>query len=98
MSDTMKHYVDNIEDHLKTALANAQMLQAHILETEGDSDLHRKLAFYLTPALIHWVDGAQAGNMKDLKETLNRRLANVPHDSVTLQSGDGYDVLTKPAE
>jgi len=95
MSDTMKNYVDNIEDHLKTALAIAQLLQAHILETEGDSDLHRKLAFYLTPALIHWVAGAQAGNMKDLKESLARRLVEPVCSNVQSVEQDGHEVLTK---
>lgn len=78
MSDIIKNYIDHIEDHLNVARENAILLQTHVQETEGDSDLHRKLAFYLTPSLNHWIEGAQAGNMKDLRELLdNREKSNI---------------------
>lgn len=98
MSDIVKNYVDNIDNALNSALSNAQMLQNYIQETEGDSDLYRKLAFYLTPNLNHWVTGAQAGNIKDLNETLARRLAEKGTNmQPTAHQGDGHEVLTKPS-
>lgn len=56
------------------AFAISQKWQAEVQSTEGDSDLYRKLAFYLTPNLNHWINGMQAGNMKDLDELFKRRL------------------------
>lgn len=71
--DINKNYIEHVEDHLNTALANAVLLQKHIQETEGDSDLYRKVSFYLIPTLNHWLHGAQAGSMKDLRDALNKR-------------------------
>ncbi len=73
MSELIKHHVDQIAEHLDKALGNAVQLQEHVLATEGDTDLYRKLAFYLTPSLQHWLTGAQAGNMKDLNDLLDKR-------------------------
>lgn len=70
MSDATKNYIDYIEDHLKAAFDNAQMLEKYLEETEGDSDLFRKVSFYLVPSLNHWLVGAQAGNIKDLRDAL----------------------------
>jgi len=97
-ADKIKNYVDHIDDHIAMALNLAQQMQAVVLETEGDSDLNRKLAFYLIPNLTHWVAGAQAGNMKDLKETLARRLATQESNMLQSQQGEGHDVLTKPSK
>ena len=74
-NEEIKNYIDHINDHLLTALNLANKLQKEVQDTEGDSDLYRKLAFYLTPNLNHWITGAQAGNMKDLKELIVRREA-----------------------
>ena len=93
----LKNYVDNIESHLQHALAVANAMQQHVMDTEGDSDLHRKLCMYLTPNLNHWIVGAQAGNIKDLKETLARRLATQENNMLQSHQGDGHDVLTKPS-
>jgi hypothetical protein len=74
MSDILiKNYIGDIQDHLKSALALSQQLQSRVQEVEGDSDLYRKLAYYLTPSLNHWIEGLQAGNIKDLNELLDRR-------------------------
>jgi hypothetical protein len=80
-NEKLKNYRDNIENHLGIALNIAQQMQTEVQQTEGDSDLFRKLSMYLTPNLNHWINGAQAGNMKDLKETLTRREA-------AMQQGD----------
>jgi|SRR5690606_29642644 len=95
-ADKIKNYVDHIDDHLSMALNLAQKMQELVLETEGDSDLNRKLAFYLIPNLTHWIVGAQAGNMKDLKETLARRLATQESNMLQSHQGEGHNVLTKP--
>lgn len=92
-SVVLKNYTDNIENHIQHALAVAISMQQYVLSTEGDSDLHRKLSMYLIPNLTHWVNGAQAGNMKDLNETLARRLATQTVGSEQSHSGDGHDVL-----
>lgn len=69
----MQEDVKNIEKGLQEALGSAIMLQQKVFDTEGDSDLFRKLSCYLVPNLQRWVDGAQAGGIKDLNETLERR-------------------------
>jgi hypothetical protein len=90
---TLKNYIDDIEDHLKTAAVIAQQMQAYVQAAEGDSDLYRKLAFYLVPNTVHWLEGRQAGGVVDLRETLGRRLAGPAIDPV--QSGNTSKVLTK---
>jgi len=96
--DVVKNYILEIEDHLNAALTDALLLQKHVEETEGDSDLYRKLAFYLSPSLNHWIGGVQAGNMKDLRELLNRREASRGTAmQPTAHRGDGHEVLTKPS-
>ena len=61
-----------IKAHLEDAHRLAAQWQARVLEQEGDSALHRKLSAYLTPNLRHWISGVQAGNVKDLEETLKK--------------------------
>ena len=90
---TLQNYVDNIESHLKAAAAVAQQMQAYVERTEGDSDVFRKLTFYLVPNTLHWLEGKQAGSIVDIKEALNRRLAEPATDVV--QSDSGSKVLTK---
>ena len=51
----------------------AQAAQAKVFAEEGDSELHRKLSSYLVPNLTHWLTGAQAGGIKDLTTTVERR-------------------------
>lgn len=69
----LNRYIDIIDNHLKDALSISLQIQEYVMKLEGDSDLFRKVAFYLTPYLNHWIQGAQAGSIKDLKETLERR-------------------------
>jgi len=71
--DVIKKFIEDIDVALNTALVNAQHLQQSVQKTEGDSELYRKLAFYLVPNLNHWVSGAQAGSVKDLKDLMARR-------------------------
>lgn len=62
-----------IKEHLEAALRLSQDWQTKVQNEEGDSDLYRKLAFYLTPSLQHWITGAQAGNIEDLNGLLTKR-------------------------
>lgn len=95
MPSDPKHYIDHIEDHLRTALKLAQMMEADIQESEGDSDLFRKVSFYLVPSLNHWLIGAQAGNIKDLRDCLARREDEAKKIATPGHKGDGHEVLTK---
>ncbi len=91
--DQLKTFVANMEDHLARVENLAQQMQQLVLDTEGDSDLNRKLACYLLPALRHWVLGAQAGNMRDLQETLARRENTSVFPQPAGKSGDGFEVM-----
>lgn len=71
--EKLKEYKDTIDMHLNAAFRAAAEMQAIVSDSEGDSDLFRKLAFYLTPNLNHWINGAQAGSMKDLDTTITKR-------------------------
>jgi len=74
-NEALKIYVDCLQDHLNSALMSAKAMQAEVQKTEGDSDLFRKVSMYLTPNLDHWINGLQAGNIKDLKMVLEERTA-----------------------
>ena len=90
-------YVNEISAALETTLRLAEEARDDVQRREGDSDLYRKLAFYLVPSLHHWINGMQAGNMKDLRELLVRRekeLANPPQKGG--KQGNGHEVLTEP--
>lgn len=97
-SEAIQNYLDHYEYHLNVALQNVQHMMQAVLASEGDSDVHRKLQMYTVPNLTHWISGAQAGNVKDLKETFARRKVD-KEKVMTEQSyrGDGHDVLTKPS-
>lgn len=71
--EKLKEYKDAIDKHLHDAFRAAAEMQAIVSDSEGDSDLFRKLAFYLTPSLNHWINGAQAGSMKDIDTLLSKR-------------------------
>ena len=73
-NEKLKTHIDAIRTHLSNALSAAQQAQAEIQTIEGDSDLFRKFAFYLVPNLNEWVNGLQAGNVKDLQSVLEQRL------------------------
>ena len=72
-NENLKTLVNEIESHLSTALSLSQQMQEKVHASEADSDLFRKLSFYLTPSLDHWINGEQAGGMKDLKSLLDKR-------------------------
>lgn len=94
---SLKNYRDAIEYHLQTALTLSKDMQQVVLVAEGDSDLNRKLAYYLIPSLTHWIEGAQSGNMKDLKELFERReKEQVAIQQESAKMGDGHEVLTDP--
>ena len=61
-----------IKSYLEDAHRIAAKWQQDVYAVEGDSALFRKLSAYLTPNLQHWITGAQAGNVKDLEETLKK--------------------------
>ena len=69
----MQDELEKINGHLQSALTSAQAWETKLQSEELDSDLHRKLSFYLIPSLNHWITGAQAGSMKDLEELFKRR-------------------------
>lgn len=69
----MQDEINKINNAMFAALTEAQSLQKKVYEMEGDSDLYRKLSNYLVPNLHHWVTGNQAGSLKDLSETIERR-------------------------
>jgi hypothetical protein len=62
-----------IRSYLEDAHRIAAKWQQDVYAVEGDSALYRKLNAYLTPNLQHWITGAQAGNIKDLEETLSKK-------------------------
>jgi hypothetical protein len=72
-NETLKNYIDNIESHLSCIVEIAKNMQDDVMAAEGESDLHRKLTSYLVPNMNHWLNGAQAGGIKDLKELLAQR-------------------------
>lgn len=72
-NERLKQYIDGLEDHLRYCLSATQQIQSEVQAAEGDSDLLRKFSFYLTPNLNHWINGEQAGNVKDLRSVLASR-------------------------
>lgn len=72
-NDILKNNIDNIKHHLESALKLSQSMQVEVQNAEGDSELFRKFSIYLTPSLNHWINGMQAGNMRDLNEVLKLR-------------------------
>lgn len=75
----------------------AQQWQDRVQSEEGDSDLYRKLAYYLTPNLLHWVTGKQAGSMEDLDELVKRRVRDSKSNANKKGNrGDGHEALTSP--
>ncbi len=81
-NEVLKNYIDNIDNHLSTALNLAIQLQTAVQNTEADGELLRKMTAYLTPNLNHWVNGMQAGNIKDLRQVLAKRLAEQSKNAV----------------
>jgi len=75
--EELLEYVKVIDTSLKTAQQHALKLRHVVQQQEGDSDLYRKIEFYTVPNLTHWIEGLQAGNVKDLFDTLNGRLPKV---------------------
>jgi hypothetical protein len=73
-NEKLKKYIDDLTTHLNNAFTTSQIMQTEIQNVEGDSELFRKLSFYLTPNLNHWINGVQAGNIKDLESMLNERI------------------------
>lgn len=102
MSDTqevLKNFTDNIASHLETALQLSLQMQQLTMDSEGQSDLYRKLAYYLIPNLVQWVSGSQAGNVKDLRELLARRdTMAVTSSKEKSYKGDGHEVITQPLQ
>ena len=95
MPDLPGHYIDSIEDHLRSAFTLAQYMEKDLQELEGDSDLFRKVSYYLVPSLNHWLVGAQAGNIKDLRDTLAKRFEEAVKAAKPAAQGNGHEILTK---
>lgn len=94
--DSLKNYRDNIEYHLETARNLAQDMQTVATMSEGDSDLTRYLGMYFVPGMNHWLTGNQAGNMKFLKELLERReTGQVAKEQESVKINNDDKVLTK---
>lgn len=77
-TDSLKAHITNIQNHLEYALDVAKRMQDEVQTSEGDSELFRKISFYLTPSLNHWINGAQAGSIKDLELLLKSRDEPIP--------------------
>ncbi len=69
--DLYDGYLKDIKESLLKAQASAHAMQTMLQTTEGDTDLFRKLAYYMTPNLHHWLNGLQAGGIKDIEATLH---------------------------
>ena len=69
----MSQELNLIKSYLEDAHRIAAKWQQDEYAAHGDSALFRKLNAYLTPNLQHWLTGAQAGNIKDLEETLKQK-------------------------
>ena len=94
---SIDNLLSHFEYHFKTALTMAEEMKKCVMDVEGDSDIHRKLQMYTIPNLTHWLNGAQAGNIKDLKETLARRILSIDNTLTNSYQGAGHEVLTKPS-
>ena len=71
--NTIKNHITNIQNHLEYALDIARRMQDEVQTSEGDSELFRKISYYLTPNLNHWINGVQSGSIKDLEVLLKSR-------------------------
>lgn len=69
----LEEFIKDIDSHISHVYAKSRTMQDLVQQAEGDSDLYRKLSFYLTPSMHHWLEGLQAGNIRDLQELLNSR-------------------------
>ena len=72
-TDSLKVHITDIQNHLEYALDIAKRMQDEVQISEGDSELFRKISFYLVPSLNHWINGVQAGSIKDLESLLKSR-------------------------
>lgn len=72
-NDSLKAHITNIQNHLEYALDVAKRMQDEVQTSEGDSELFRKISYYLTPNLNHWINGSQSGSIKDLEVLLKSR-------------------------
>jgi len=72
-NDSLKAHITNIQNHLEYALDVAKRMQDEVQTSEGDSELFRKISYYLAPNLNHWINGAQSGSIKDLESLLKSR-------------------------
>ena len=68
----MSSELNLIRSYLADAHNIALRWQQSEFEANGDTPLFRKLKAYTVPGLAHWINGAQAGNVKDLTEHFER--------------------------
>jgi hypothetical protein len=74
-NERYKEQVKDIRDRLQSVKISAELLKDDVNKAEGDSDLYRKLSMYFIPNLAHWLDGLQAGNVRDIENTIEERLS-----------------------
>jgi hypothetical protein len=78
-TDTIKNHITNIQNHLEYALDVAKRMQDEVQAGEGDSELFRKISYYLVPNLNHWINGTQSGSIKDLEALLKNKDTTNPN-------------------
>ena len=65
--------MDELEYHLKMAVNSAVKMANEEYPDFEESGIGRTLRSYTIPNLLHWIDGMQAGSLKDLRESIIRK-------------------------
>lgn len=71
--DLIKDRIAQIRYNLELVENLSITLQNEVQLSEGEGELFRKLAFYLTPGIHNLINGNIAGSMKDLDSYLSRQ-------------------------
>jgi hypothetical protein len=64
---------EELDYHLKMAFNSAVKMATEDFPDNEDSGAGRALRSYTVPNLKLWIDGAQAGNLKHLKELITKK-------------------------
>jgi hypothetical protein len=65
--------IEEFEYHLKMAFNSAVNMALEEYPDQEDTGVGRTLRSYTIPNLQHWIDGAQAGSLKHLRESINKQ-------------------------
>jgi len=65
--------IDELEYHLKMAVNSAIKMANEEYSDFEESGIGRTLRSYTIPNLKHWLEGVQAGSLKDLQESIIRK-------------------------